>query len=102
MEDNESIQQQRRWPKEVFGYDFSIVQRFVTTMKDVNVLSRNINLLFNQYLVTTSLLYWHALKSIPFAFNYNMLHSCSNPCHMQVSATILVLTSSSVSTSSTL
>ena len=77
----------------LFGYDFSIFHRSVIMMKDINVLSRNINSIIHQYLVTASIIRCDDLKSRSFGYNYDLFHSCSNPYHVKGSATTLLPTS---------
>ena len=62
-------------------------------MKDIDVLSRNINSIIHQYLVTASIIWCDDLKSRPFVHNYDLFHSCSNPHHVKGSATTLLPTS---------
>ena len=46
-----SIHQLRRWFQELFGYEFAIVHRIASMMKDMDGLSRHIDPLIHRYLV---------------------------------------------------
>ena len=72
----------------MFGYDFSIVHYSTNIMKDIYVLSRNINSLVYQYLVTMSIVHYDDLKSRHFVYIYDVFHNCSNPHHVKYSTTL--------------
>ena len=62
-------------------------------MKDVDIISRNPNLLIRQYLATACIMRDRDIRTRPFAYNYNVFHSCSNPRHVKDSSRVLVSTS---------
>ena len=90
-----SIHQLRRWSQELFAYNFSIIHRPATMMKDVDTLSRYSNLLIDQYLTNACILRSHDLRSRPFAYNYDVFHNCSNPRHVKAPSRALVSTTPS-------
>ena len=46
-----SIHQLRRWSQELLGYEFAIIHRAASMMKDVDGLSRHIDVLIHRYLI---------------------------------------------------
>ena len=51
-----SIHQIRRWSKELFNYDFAIIHRASSMMKDIDGLSRHIDILIHHYLTQSSIM----------------------------------------------
>ena len=84
-----SIHQLRHWSQELVDYSFSIVHSSTAMMKDGDTLFRKTQSLIHQYLVITSTIRCNNLKSWPFAYNYDMFYSYSNPRHIQASTTML-------------
>ena len=93
-----SIHQLRRWSQEIFAYDFIIIHRPATMMKDVDSLSRHPNLLIGQCLTHACILRSRDLHSRPFAYNYNVFHNCPNPRHVTATSRVLVSTTPSTPT----
>ena len=46
-----SIHQLRRWSQELLGYEFAIIHRAASMMKDVDGLCRHIDVLIHRYLI---------------------------------------------------
>ena len=44
-----NIHQLQRWSQELFGYEFAIIHRVASMMKDVDGLSRHIDIILHRY-----------------------------------------------------
>ena len=90
-----SIHQLRRWSQELFAYNFSIIHRPATMMKNGDTISRHPNLLIGQYLTNAYILRNRDLRSRQFAYNYDVFNNSSNPRHVKAPARVLVATTPS-------
>ena len=91
-----SIHQLRRWSQGLFGYEFAIIHRAASMMKDVDRLSRHIDILIHRYLTQASSIRLAGIALRPFDCRFDSFISCSNPC--RVTASDITITTDASST----
>ena len=74
-----SIHQLRRWSQELMGYEFAFIHRVARMMKDVDGLSRHIDVLIHRYLIQASCMHLADRTKRPFAYSFDSFVACSNP-----------------------
>ena len=74
-----SIHQLRRWSQELLGYEFAIIHRAVSMMKDVDGLSRHTDILIHRYLTQANSMRLADIAKRPFVYSFDSCISCSNP-----------------------
>ena len=84
-----NIHQLRRWSQELLGYEFAIIHRAASMMKDVDGLSRHINVLIHRYLIQASCMHLGDRTTRPFAYSFDSFVACSNPRHVTISGTTI-------------
>ena len=103
LEYNGSIHQIKRWSQELLAYEFVILHRLARMMLDVDGLARFMDPLVHRYTITASRLYTEDVTERPFAYSYDVFHSCNNPRHVSASdALSLPITTSSITSISAL
>ena len=80
-----SIHQLRRWSHELLGYEFAIIHRAASMMKDVDGLSRHIDVLVHRYLIQAHGMRLVDISKRPFAYSFDSFISYSNPHYVTVS-----------------
>ena len=71
------------------GYEFAIIYRDASMMKDVDGLSRHINALVHRYLIQAHDMHLVYIEERPFAYSFESFISCSNPRRVTVSDSII-------------
>ena len=89
MEYTGSIHQLRRWSQELLGYEFAIIHRASSMMKDIDGLSRHIDVLIHRYLIQASCMYIVDRTTRPFAYTFDSSVACSNPRRVTTSDTTI-------------
>ena len=74
-----SIHQHRRWSQEIFDYEFAIIHREASMMKDVDGLSRHIDILIHRYFTQASRMRLADIAQRLFAYSFDSFISCFNP-----------------------
>ena len=91
-----SIHQLRRWLQELLGYEFAIIYRAASMMKDVDVLSRHIDVLIYRYLTQARGMRLVDIAKRPFAYSFDSFISCSNLRRVTTSDSIITTEASSI------
>ena len=91
-----SIHQLRRWSQKLLGYEFAIIHRKASMIKDMDDLSGHIDLLIHRYLTQSSLMQTDDVIQRPFVYSYDYFYTCSNPRHITASDTTMVTKESSL------
>ena len=98
-----SIQKLRHWSQELLGYEFAIIHRASSMIKDVDDLSRHIDVLIHRYLSQARGIHLVDIVKRPFAYSFNSFFSCSNPRRVTTSdSNITTEASSTISPLSTI
>ena len=71
MEYTGSIQKLRHWSQELLGYEFAIIHRASSMIKDVDDLSRHIDVLVHRYLTQARCMHLVDIAKRPFAYSFN-------------------------------
>ena len=97
LEYNDSIQQLKWWSKEILAYEFVIIHCLAATMQDVDGVSRYIDPLLHQYIITASRLHTEDVIIRPFSYSFDVFIRCNNPRHVTASNALSVsITKSSI------
>ena len=75
-----SIHQIRRWSQELFGYEFAIIHRAASMMKDVDGLSRHIDILIHGFLTQANRMRVNDIALRSFAYSYDLFNTV--PTHV--------------------
>ena len=70
-----SIHQIRRWSQELFGYEFAIIHRAASMMKDVDGLSRHIDILIHGFLTQANRMRVNDIALRSFAYSYDLFNT---------------------------
>ena len=73
-----SIHQIQRWSQELFNYDFAIIHRASSMMKDIDGLSRHIDIIIHHYLTQSSIMRLADIALRLFTYGFGSFISCSN------------------------
>ena len=87
--------QLRRWSQELLGYEFAIIHRATSMMKDVDGLIRHIDVLIYRYLTQASCMHLADSTTRPFACSFDSFVACSNPRRVTTSDTTISTEASS-------
>ena len=87
--------QLRRWSQELLGYEFAIIHRATSMMKDVDGLIRHIDVLIYRYLTQASCMHLADSTTRPFACSFDSFVACSNPRRVTTSDTTIFTAASS-------
>ena len=68
-----------RWSQELLGYEFAIIHGATSMMKDVDGLSRHIDIPIHRYLTQASSMHFADIAKRPFAYSLDSFIFCSNP-----------------------
>ena len=101
LEYNGNIHQICCWFQESLGYEFIIFHRPAIIMKDFTILSRQIDPLIHQYMVTTCTIRSNDFRSRHFSHDVDSFLICSNPC-LNWASDVQLLSTISLSTPCTL
>ena len=82
-----SIHQLHRWSQERLGYEFANIHRAASIMKDVDGLSRHIDVLIHRCLIQASCMHLAHRTTRPFAYSFDSFVACSNPHRVTTSDT---------------
>ena len=85
LEYTRSIHQLHRWSHELLGYEFAIIHRAASMMKDIDGLSRHIDVHIHRYLIQAHGLRLVDIAKRPFANSFDSFIFCSNPRRATVS-----------------
>ena len=92
-----SIHQLCRWSQELMGYEFAIIHHAARMMKDVDDLSRHIDVIIHRYLIQAHDIHLVDISKQPYAYSFDSFISCSNPRRVTVSdSTITTETTSTL------
>ena len=91
-----SIHRIRRWSKELFNYDFAIIHRASSMMKDIDGLSRHIDIFIHRYLTHARSIRLADIALRPFAYSFDSFISWSSP--RRVTASDIAITAEVSST----
>ena len=98
-----SIHQLKRWTQELLAYEFVIIHRVATMMKDVDSISRCVDPLVHQYNMTDVRLHSEDVTKRPFAYSYDVFTRCTNPRHITASDALSIsITTASITSISAL
>ena len=87
LEYNGSTYQLKRWSQELLAYEFVCIHRSNRMMKDVDGICRHIYPLIHRYLNDAATIRSTDIRLRPFAYNFDVFYSCSNPRHVSVADT---------------
>ena len=87
LEYHDSIHQLKRWSQKLLAYEFVYLHRLNTMMKDVDGICRNIDPLIHRYFIEAATMCSTNIRLRPFAYNFDIFSSCSNPRHVSVADT---------------
>ena len=73
-----SIHQLHRWSQDLLGYEFVIIHRDASMMKDVDGLGRYIDVLIHRYLTQACGMRLIDIAKRPFAYSFDSFITCSN------------------------
>ena len=79
LEYSRSIHQLRRWSQKRLDYKFAKIHRTSSMMKDVDGLSRHIDVLIYRYLTQARSMHLVDIAKRPFSYSFDSFISCSNP-----------------------
>ena len=96
MEYSGNIHQLRRWSQELLGYEFPIIHHVARMMKDVDGLSRHIDILIHCHLTQAARMRADDVAQRPSVYSYNTFNTCSNPRRITTSNVTIVTKSSSL------
>ena len=98
-----STHQLKRWTQELLAYEFVIIHRVAAMMKDVDSISRCVDLLVHQYNMTAVRLHSEDGNQYPFVSSFDVFTRCTNPRHVTASDTLAIsITTASITSMSTL
>ena len=90
-----SIHQLRRWSQELLRYEFVIIHCAASMIKDVDGLSRHIDVLIHRYLIQTRGMRLVDIAKRPFSYSFDSFVSCSNARRVTVSGSTITTEASS-------
>ena len=103
IENDDSIHQLKRWTQEFLAYEFVIIYRVASMMKNVDSISRYVNPLVHQYNMTAIRLHSKDFTKRPFAYCFDVFTRCTNPGHVTASDTLSIsITTTSITSFSAL
>ena len=98
-----SIHQLHRWSQELLGYEFAIIHRAASMMKDIDSLSHYIDVFIHRCLTQVRGICLVDIAKRPFAYSFDSIIACSNPRRVTTSdSTITTEASSTLSPLSTI
>ena len=77
-----SIYQPKRWSQELLAYAFVYLNLPNTMMEDIDGIYRRIDPLIHRYLIEAAAMCSADIRLRPFAYNFDVFSSCSNPRHV--------------------
>ena len=82
-----SIHHLNRWSQELLAYESICIHRPNTMVKDVDSICRHIDHLIHRYFIEATAMHSTNIRLRPFAYNFDVFSSCSNPRHVSVADT---------------
>ena len=87
----------------MFAYEFVIIHRVAAIMKDVDIISRCVDPLVDQYNMTYIRLHSEDVTKRPFAYSFDVFARCTNTRHVSASDALSIsITTASITSISAL